>query len=144
MIFFFLSADIITDNYLTIMADTHKITNNRNQHFNAFFFTHTWVQKRLRCSKQRLFAWCSIAWRPFSLVLCSCKSEDMCDSCLHCVALHRFSSLMLWVRHHPVCCSSFVCIGCSQSNFKGAYHHLLCVDGALIKSTKSIWRHAIG
>ena len=35
-------------------------------------------------------------------------------------------------------------IGCSQNNFKGACHHLLCEDAALVKSTKAIWLCTIG
>lgn len=35
----FLSADKITDNYLTLVADTDITTDNRNQHFYASVFT---------------------------------------------------------------------------------------------------------
>lgn len=35
----FFSPDIITDNYLILVADTDKITNNRNQHLYAFSCT---------------------------------------------------------------------------------------------------------
>lgn len=35
----FLSADKITDNYLTLVANTDITTDNRNQHFYASVFT---------------------------------------------------------------------------------------------------------
>lgn len=51
----FLSADKITDNYLTLVADTDITTDNRNQHFYASVFTPECKNSSNVLSKEGLF-----------------------------------------------------------------------------------------
>lgn len=71
------AADTITDNRLTLMSDTDKITDNRNQNFYAFSCT-------AECQRGS-----DVEIKDGLFVL------YLCGSCLRCAALHSRSSSLL-------------------------------------------------
>lgn len=58
----FLSADTISDNYLTLVVDTDKTTDNRNQHFYASVFTPECKNSSNVLSKEGLFDIPAVMW----------------------------------------------------------------------------------
>lgn len=65
------TADRITDNYLTFMADADKITDNKKQNFMLFF--------NAQLSDRR-----------------DVRRRDMCVSFLHFMALHRSRNFLMF------------------------------------------------